>query len=280
MPGVMGSPHAAPHQEGLMKSRLLILLLTGLVGLAAASPARAQRPVERVLMALEATDRRIEQARQAILTHPDPGARSELGAAEAIAPRARAAFDAGRPRVAMNLTFDARAHADRAIAMARGMPEGDRSAMQLQRTRDLLDRARQRTTGCNDPRAHELLRVAGVMQDQAEAAVAAGRLLAAVELTMGARNRAFRALRLCNVEDDLPGSVEQALRITDEVLARARAAVGPGAGDPVRHAITEAESLEVRAQAEYQAAHYEPSLRMTQAARAMARRAERLASGG
>jgi hypothetical protein len=264
-----------------MKSLLQSLGLAFALGLVAAAPARAQiLTSDRVQIALEATDQRIEQAQRIVAASSDPRAQVEVTAAVDIQARARTAFDAAHLRMALDLTLEARGHADRAIAIVRGLPDPDRVTTQVERTREILDRARQRIEECDQPRARNLLRIAGEMQDRAESAVAASRYLAALELTMGARDRAFRALRLCNLEDDLRGSVELALRRTDDILARARDVVTPSAPEEARRGLAEATELQTKAESEFRAEHFAVSLRLTQAARAMAHRAIRLARGG
>ena len=263
-----------------MKSLFHSLAFAVVLAVALAAPARAQiLTSDRVLLALEATDQRIEQAQRIVAASSDPRAQLELTAAVDIQARARTAFDTAHLRMALDLTLEARGHADRAIAIVRGLPDPDRVTTQVERTREILDRARQRIEECDQPRARNLLRVAGEMQDRAESAVAASRYLAGLELTMGARDRAFRALRLCNLEDDLRGSVELALRRTDEILARARDVLTASAPEAARRALSEATNLQTRAEAEFRAGHLAVSLRLTQAARAMAHRAIRLARG-
>jgi len=255
------------------------LILTAALMLAAA-PALAQTlTADRVLFALDLTDRRIEQAQNVASASADARAEVEVALAQSVQARARAAFDAGRLGMALNLTLEARTHADRAIAMVKGLPDPDRVTVQVERTREILDRARQRIEECENRRALSLMDVAGQMQQRAEGALAASRYLAAIELTMGARDRAFRAMRLCNLEDSLRGSGELALRRTDDVLSRARDAVAAVNGEEGRQALGEATDLQSRAQSEFRAEHFEPSLRLTQAARAMAHRAIRLSHG-
>lgn len=264
-----------------MRIRPQVLLVAALWSIAAAPEARAQALTpERVQIALDATDRRIEQADAMAAASSDPRAQAELSAAHDTQSRARTAFAASQLRMSFQLTFDARNHADRAIALVKGLPDPDRVLVQLERTRDILDRVRTRVEECTEPRAHGMVAVATTMQEHAESAQAAGRYLGAIELTMGARERAFRALRLCNLEDDMSASVEQALRRTDDVIAKAHDAVAAAPSDRARQALAEATDLEGKAQSEYRAGHYDPSLRLTQTARAMAHRAVRLSRGG
>ncbi|MBI1799446.1 MAG: hypothetical protein HYR73_07130 [Candidatus Eisenbacteria bacterium] len=264
-----------------MKFHANWLLAAALIVSGAAAPgARAQTLTpDRVLVALDATDTRIAQAEMLVATSADPRAQVELGAAHDVQARARTAFAASRLRISLDLTFEARGHADRAIAIVRGLPDPDRVRVQVERTADILDRVRQRIEECEEPRARGMLRAASTMQEHAELALSSGRYLAAIELSMGARERAFRSLRLCNLTDDLRAGVEQALRRTDDMLSRASEAVSGSASEAARQSLAQGLDFEARAQAEFKAQHFEPSLRLTQAARAMAHRAIRLSRG-
>jgi hypothetical protein len=264
-----------------MSIRAPFLLVAAVWTLGAAPSARAQAlSPERVQIALDVTDRRIEQADAIVSTSPEPGAQAEVAAAHDTQSRARTAFAASRLKMSFQLTFDARNHADHAIGLVKGLPDPDRVLVQLERTRDILDRVRSRIGPCTEPRAHGMVAVATSMQEHAEAAQTAGRYLGAIELTMSARERAFRALRLCNLEDDLGASVEQALRRTDDVIAKARHAVAVSPDERARQSLAEAIDLESKAIAEFRATHYDASLRLTQTARALAHRATRLSRGG
>jgi len=109
------------------------------------------------------------------------------------------------------------------------------------------------------------------MQARADSALVEGRSLAAQELSLEARERAFRALQLCNLGEDLPGTVNFALKRTDQVLARAR---GNAPGNPAaQQSLNEAARLQARAQQEFRQQHVDESLKLTHSARAAARRA-------
>src|SRR5262245_48980410 len=71
-------------------------------------------------------------------------AQGELSFAIRIQADARTSFTNGRLALALDLTMRARLHADRAIALIKGLPDPDRVLAQLERTRELLDRARER----------------------------------------------------------------------------------------------------------------------------------------
>jgi hypothetical protein len=261
-----------PHRPGLVIALVFASLLFG----PSAGFAQALTP-DRVQRALEETDRRIELAQTLLAESDNPAARAELGVAIDLQARARTAFASSQLAMASRLTFEARTHADRVIALVRGLPDPDRVRAQLERTREMLERARSRIEGCSIERARALLHVAFEMQLRAEASAQAGRHLAALQLTMSARERGLRALRLCRLDENASEGAERALHRTDEVIARARDAVSEHGDEQARRALDRARDLQEDAMRESRAEHFESSLRLTTAARGFAHRAIRLA---
>ena len=236
-----------------------------------------QRAMERVSLLLDQTDRRIQQMDQLLGPGADSHSLSELTTAREIQQQARSVFAQGRPRVAARLTLEAREHIQQAGAVSRGLPDSERVSIQLERTRDLLGRSRERLASCEQAEARAGLDAADMMQARADSALVEGRSLAAQELSLEARERAFRALQLCNLGEDLPGTVNFALKRTDQVLARAR---GNAPGSPaVQQSLDEAARLQARAQQEFRQQHVDESLKLTHSARAAARRAVRQPRG-
>jgi hypothetical protein len=233
---------------------------------------------ERARMAIEETDRRIELAEIAVATSDDAQALSELSRARDLQGRAKSAEGSGQFPMAGQLTSQARGHADRAITLARGLPAPDRVVDQLERTREMLARAGERIQECGDDRARAMLRVALEMQGRAESAERGRRHLGALQLTMGARERGLRALRLCRMEEDLQETAERALRQTDLVLARAREQLESGVrgrrGPPKSpEALARAFALQDDATRQFRDGHLEASLQLTLAARRLTQRA-------
>jgi len=259
-------------------SRWLFLLALATLALLPVG-ARAQRPGPlRIRAAIEETDRRIGLAEAVVSTSDDEQARGELAQARDLQARARSAAGAGRPRLAGQLTVQARGRADHAIALVRGLPAPDRVLTQLERTRGMLDRAGGRIEECGDGHARAMLRVALEMQGRAESAEREQRHLGALQLTMGARERGLRALRLCRIEENVQEVAEQALSQTDQVLARARTLWAPEAtgrgGRPMdRDALDRATALQDDASREFRGGHFETSLQLTLTARRLAHRA-------
>jgi hypothetical protein len=262
-----------------MKLRLTWFLVAGLLAIAVPQPARSQDPGrDRVQAAIELTDRRIEQAEALITGTDNARARAEYDQAVSIQGEAKRAFGNSQLAFASRLTLEARRHAERAIATVRG-PNPDGVLAQLERTRDLLDRARDRVEECEIVRARAMMKSALDMQARAESAAQESRFLAALQLTVGARERAHRALRLCDAEEDLQASAERALRRTDDVLRAAQDAVADGTSDAASAAFRRAADVQDRAWREYRAERWEASLRLTLSARAFGHRALRLAGG-
>ena len=259
----------------MMRARLLLSLL--LFGTAVPAMSWAQVGVERVQLELDRTEQRIERARALVTESGNVAARAELDHAVRLQADAVAALAQSHPRVALDLTLRARAAADRAIAIINGLPDPDRVLTQLDRTREMLDRARARIEECNQDRARALLRTADDMQRRAEDAAHGGHYLAALQLTMGARERVLRALRQCNLEDNGREGAERALRRTDEVIQRAQDRLGTQPPANAQQLLSRAVETQARAQENLRDGRIEPSIRQTLAARAFALRAQRAA---
>lgn len=258
--------------------RFLTLAAPVLALLAFAAPARAQ-DAARVQEEIARTDLRIERADQVLARSPNPEAQRALDIAKLIQARARTALADRMPGMALRLTLQARAAADRAVSMVRGLPEPDRVMAQLERTREIIERARDRIGECPLERARFMLQVATAMEQRAEDAAHEERYLAALQLTMSARERALRALRLCNLTDNAHDAAERALHATEDLITRAQDAVGAHGEGPARLALARAVAFQAEAQREFLAGRFEPCLRLTQSARTFAARAIRLSGG-
>ena len=273
--------------------RAIVMLVVLAWSLAPLGSARAQgtdsgsvlQRAPRVQAALDRTDRRIELARSLVGGAKDPA----LGGAADLQAQARALWDkasgsAAEPRPEslrqiMALSLEARQRADQVIARAQGLPDPERVSSQVDRTREVLGNARARMVECTRVRARVLIETADGMQARAEAAVAESRYLAALQLTLGARERALRALQVCSIEDDPQETAERALERTDLILSRARASIGPGSLPRLQRLLARAESSQEEARRQLHAGKIRASLEQTQAARGQALRSIRLSGG-
>ena len=245
------------------------------LGVLVASPTWAQTDTQRLQDAIDVTDRRIQQAQELLRNTPNAAAQAEVDQAVALQLIAKQAFTQARYAAAARATFDARLHADRAIALLRGLPDPSRVRDQLERTREILDRARDRLANCDVTAAREMLRIAIDMQARAELSFSETRYLAALQLTMSARERALRALQLCNAGESVEETVASALQRTDDVLSRVHEHVDHVENERARQLLANADSLQARARAEASAGHARIALRLTRNAREQAERADR-----
>ena len=261
--------------------RALRTILAIALGLVVSAPAFAQLPPDpqRLQDAIDVTDRRIQQAQELLAGAPNLAAQAEVDQAVSLQALAKQAFAQLRYAASSRATFDARLHADRAIAILRGLPDPNRVRGQLDRTREILDRARDRLAHCDNSAARELLRIALDMQSRAEVSFGETRYLAALQLTMSARERGLRALQLCNAGESLDETVASALQRTDDLLSRAHEVVDPSDHERARQMLANADNVQVRAKAEAQAGHPAVALRLTRQSREQATRAERLVTG-
>lgn len=257
-----------------MRGRLLCLLL--LIGLIAPATSRAQAALDRAQAEIDRTEQRIERAKAVVGGTGNVSAQAEVDRAVQLQTGARTALGQGHPRIALDMTLRARAAADRAIAIINGLPDPDRVLSQLERTREMLERARGRIEECNQDRPRALLSAASDMQRRAEDAAHGGHYLAALQLTMGARERVLRALRQCNVADDDQDGAERGLHRTDEVIQRAQEHLGNNPPERARALLARATESQARAEQEIRDRHFDSGLRLTLAARGFAFRAMRL----
>lgn len=265
-----------------MRDWILILGVAGaLLGLGA-EPVASQCPEDLRLQAasaLEETGRRVSEADSLVRESDHEGARDEFDQAIRLQSEANAAFAAEDCGRALDLSRRARFRAIHAIELVRGLPDLDRVVAQVERTHEVLHQARDRTAECAEARAHRLLRAASQMQRRADDALATERPLAALQLTVGARDRAFQALRACGMREDLELSADRAIRRTDEAISRAGERIeGPGEEQAIAM-LGRARELLDRARGDRNEGRFEQAIRQAISARAQAYRAARLVGG-
>src|SRR5258706_11221352 len=114
------------------------------------------------------------------------------------------------------------------------------------------------------------------MQSRAENAATESRYLAALQLTMSARERMLRAARLCNQEERLDEASDRALRRTDEGISRAKDELGNRAPERARNLLARADRLGTEAGAQFRTRHLQASLGLPLSGRNLAQRGPRL----
>jgi hypothetical protein len=266
-------------------NRILILLAFALLAIAPAAQAQINPDLQaRVQTAVDLTDRRLEFARDLLAGCNAPEAQAPFALAVDLQGRAKARLSTAAANLdlelALKLTMESRAHADRAIALARCCVEGARIEAQLERTQEILERVRERVESCRQDRAVAMLRVAVELQMRARAVFAEGRCLVALQLTMQSRQKALEALRICGFEDRAEDRVQHFLVQTDVLIDRAREVVDESGGEQSRQALSSAVELQARAYVQFREGRFESALNLSRSARDAAERAIRLAKSG
>jgi hypothetical protein len=284
-----GGGRKSPQEVNNMKRHKLftvLLLVTGLAALAAEGVQAQINPdlLVRVQTAVEMTDHRIEYAQGLLAACQEEQARFHFSLAVDLQGRAKARLSSAAVNadleIVMMLTLQARDHANQAIALARCCVEGARIEAQLDRTQELLERARERVENCRVDRARAMLHAAVELQTRARMVFREGRCLVALQLTMQARERALDALRLCGFEERTEDRVQHFLAQTDLLIDRARQVVEEHGGERAQAALALAVDLQARAYAQFREGHFEAALRLSKSARTAAERAIRIAKAG
>lgn len=221
---------------------------------------------------IDRTDRRIELAESLRPTSAPGAAADEINLAMRLQKRAHEAFRGRRYLIASRATLEARSHVDRAIALLQGLPDPDRIVVQLEQTAELVDRGRELLADCRERRSSALLKAAREMHDRAEIAAREGRFLAALQLTLSARERVQKAMRLCGVTEPIAATASRALERTDAVLAQATELARERAENESGSALLRAQSLQAEARSEFEVGRFERSIQLTQAARMIGHR--------
>src|SRR5258706_5048778 len=210
-------PSACPGLEGSeVLRRFLMSVFVASLATWIPSAALAQVPtLDRVQQELARTDERIHQAELLLAGNTNVQASAEIETAKARQDEARAALAAARPRMALDLTLDARLHADRAVAFLRGV-DPTRVQEQIDRAREYIDRARERLNECPVDRARSQLHVAEAMLDRSQEALTAGRPLAALQPARGAPEHARPALQSRRIDHPAQDGAGRALPPTDQ----------------------------------------------------------------
>ena len=151
---------------------------------------------ERVRRELERTDRLIERVSSVLRDTDNPEALRLLDRGRDLQRDAWNALRAGRPRVALAKTQEARGLVNRAHSLVRGPVDRASVDQALGETERVLDRAAERVRESRVERAREVLDKAREHQSRAVDLAGAGQLRRALAETRVARNLAMRAIRL------------------------------------------------------------------------------------
>ena len=217
-----------------MKTATRFVLLVVLLSAVAISTAIAQSPGDLTLQReLERTDEILRKASELVAAANNAQAAELLESALGIQEQAHVAFRNGFPEVARIRTMTARGLANRIFALLLDPEErADRVEQELQRTDDMLSRARDVLGPQSPDISRTLLEGALKHQSQAWELFRAGSHRPALRMTLQAREL-LNKLRLQTEEFD-PARLEEEFRRTEELVARAMDAAKTGSSRVVQ----------------------------------------------
>jgi hypothetical protein len=182
-------------------------------------PPRVATDVERML---RATDQALSDTGSRLPPEGAKEGRSLLRSARNQQNEAWAAFQGGRPRLAVKLTLMARESARRALRPGQGVfiPDQRSAALEMERTERFLNETR-RALGAGDKQHHDpaLMSQAERLQEQARHHLSRGRSSLALSLTRESRVAARRALGQAEANPG-PEDVNAFLESTQELVLR------------------------------------------------------------
>jgi hypothetical protein len=181
-------------------------------------------------------------------------------------------FNNKRYRLALKFTLAARLHTKTAFDVVRRLADPEKVQAELDRTGELIVRAREPVRASGNQRAQQLLEKAGTWQDQALAALRDRRLGQALKLTLAARDLAIRAWELARGTAN-PVLVEQALNETDRLIENWTQAITESDNEEARGLLAQAQEHQKKAQEGFALRKLKPAFTETSIARRLLQRA-------
>lgn len=254
-------------------SRVIAAIGVLLIALAGASEVWAQSDLANARREYEITQNVIEKVRRLVEESGNRRAEEALRQAMEVQRQAGRELTSNGARAGKRLTLVARDYARRAAKLAGELSENKEFVFrQLERTREVLRRAREDLRGNDDPRVRDLMRTAQERQGQAETSYRERRFRVALRLTNLARELAHKSLDLSGPgPGTAPEEVMRTLNKTDEALRRAAEDLR-AAGSEL---LDEARGLQDRARMNLREGRLGLALKLTLAARDLAERARR-----
>lgn len=200
---------------------VLFVLITGTIILGITDIAYSQIR-EEVKKELEKTDRVIERAKEAVRESGNPKAQSLLEIAINLQTRAKEAFDQERIKLAGKLTLQAREKAFEAIGLTKRNEENENLVLKaIERTDEIIAKAKEDALLSDSPRASSLLEVAIRNQERAKEFYHERKLKMALKLTLEARELAQKSMELTDRKDKLERIAKNQLERTDRLIDKA-----------------------------------------------------------
>ncbi len=232
---------------------------------------------DRLLRELERTDSVLERVRDSGKLD-NPRARQAFADATAQQDRARQSLQQGQPRVALQLTRNARAIAGRIASSGGNNQGGDDAQHFLETTDEVLRKARDVVADSDNNAASSKLAEAVDLQNRAKSALASGNPKRAVRLSSQARDIASELLRRISLPVD-EHSVGNALNTTDRVIAELEEQLGRDPSSDAADLLRRAKAQQQQARGAFNQSELRKALAKTRAARNLARRGLALLDG-
>lgn len=185
---------------------------------------------------------------------------------------ARRHYDARQYRLALKFMFAARQHGRKAFDLVKRQGGRERVVREIERTDQMLERAREEAGAVTDDRILELLLRARDWQHAAVAALHSGELLRALKTTLASRDLLLRAWEMARGAANGP-LVEQALAETDRLISDWRDVIRESRVEEARVLLERALEHQRTARELYTARNLKPAFQETALARRLLNRA-------
>lgn len=208
---------------GVTFKRMVIAALTTMAAFLVLLPSiTIAQTSSQVQAELEKTDRLIERAADAVRAAGSVEGRERIERAYELQKLAWQAYRFGFSRKALALTKSAREQAEKALALAQTTSTSNGAIeRELDRTDEILAKARDIIGSCQDQKAISLYERAASTQTEARGYYRGNRLRIALRASLNARETCKRSIEICSRPDAHSDEVEAELRRTDELILRA-----------------------------------------------------------
>jgi hypothetical protein len=218
------------RSEKSQSKKLVFIFLLIAVGiplfLVNAAEAQIREDIEREL---DKTDMVIDRAKEAVSQSRNLKAENLLEMADKLQEQARIEFGMIKYRLAVELTLKARTKAYEAIGFTKKDEENENLVLKaIERTDQIIDRAREEAGGLNNRRIFSLLDIAINNQQKAKEFSKEHKLKMALKLTLKAREAAQNVLSLIDKGKRLDRLAQKELEITDRIIEKASAIISAG----------------------------------------------------
>jgi hypothetical protein len=234
---------------------------------------------ERIRGELARTREIMDELGPAIRRSSDPRALEFWKMAQGEQASAEEQFRSQRYGLALKFTFAARLHVRNAWGILRSLIDPERVRAELDRTDELLERAREATRNVREDILLQLLDKAASLQQQARTALDNRLFGLAIKYTLAARDLILRAWEKVRGAQN-PTLVERALAETDKLIEDWAPLIGQSDNTEAARLLEQAQQLQASARADFAAGRLKPAFTQTCQARRLMQQAIELYQSG